>query len=360
MFLNTQPVASSSTVSEMQTSATQFTSPQILLTLYASAGVSSSSSESTLYDSSSTLPKTVSESTASLVSTQFDLSIAKSSLGPITSSVSSEYDLFDSKTSLAYSTAQSFQPTISSAASTTPEYQQKTPFLTTTAVPLNRAVNVTILSTVQGYTIFTFKQTTFRAGLAALLRVNIIYVIVVSVIPVSRRAIDAVQVTTLITTVDNTDAARIIAVVASPDAAANLTLELHSLGMELAAVSNMQAKLSSQEAASGGDDSYNGLGRERFGLIIGLGGVGGSLVIFLVVALFVHQLCPCSRKQPLLSSIHPAGGQRTTATGSLGFLVSQDLPLIANDQGLLQSVTKENEGNEGNTVPVNEMIGGWA
>ncbi len=205
----------------------------------------------------------------------------------------------------------------------------------------------------QGYTVFTFKQATFRAGLAALLRVNIMYVMVVSITPVSRRAIDAVQVTTLITTVDNTDAARIIAVVASPDAAANLTLELHALGMEMAAVSNMQAKLSSHESARGGEDSYNGLGSERFGLIVGLGGVGGGLVLFVIIGLAVHRLCPFSRKQPLLSSL----GQKTTATGSLGFVVTSYSPSIINDPGLLQSGTRENEKN---AAPVSAMIGGWA
>ncbi len=232
--------------------------------------------------------------------------------------------------------------------------------MTSSVLLFTQAVNVTILSTVQGYTTFTFKQTAFRAGLAVLLRVKIIYVMIVSVKPVSRRATDAVQVTTLVTTVDNTDAARIIAVVASPNAAANLTLELHALGMESAAVSNMQAKLSSQEAARGGEDSYNGLGSERFGLIIGLGGVGGSLVLFTFVALIFHRSCPSWRKQLLISSIHPTAGQRTTTTGTLGFLVGPNLPLTTNDQGLLQSVTMENAGNKGTAAPVSEMIGGWA
>ena len=169
-----------------------------------------------------------------------------------------------------------------------------------TAPSLDKAVNISIQATVLGYTTSTFQPFIFRAGLAALLRVDLARVLVMSVISVApaRRAVDAVQVTSVVAASDSNDASRVLAVMSSPGAAANLTQQLQALGMRAATVSSMTASLvEEQQSIVAAIDTYNGFGRERFGVIVGLGSVGGALVLFFLVALALYRLKPSPKAE---------------------------------------------------------------
>jgi hypothetical protein len=174
------------------------------------------------------------------------------------------------------------------------------------AVSFDKAVNISIQATVQGYTTSTFKPMVFRAGLAALLSVELARVLVMSVMSVTsgRRALDAVQVTSVVATSDSKDATRVLAIMSSPDAAANLTLRLQALGMQAATISNMKASFVEQQstalATNAGD---SGFGRERFGVIVGLGSVGGALVLFFTIALVVYRRNPSSQAAKSTASL---------------------------------------------------------
>jgi hypothetical protein len=162
-----------------------------------------------------------------------------------------------------------------------------------TAPSFDKAVNISIQATVQGYTKSTFQPFIFRAGLAALLQLDLARVLVISVTSVAsaRRAVDAVQVASVAATSDSNDASRVLSVMSSPGAAANLTLQLQALGMTAAQVSGMKAALvDQQQSVAEVNYDYNGLGRERFAVIVGLGSVGAALVLFFFVALALYRL----------------------------------------------------------------------
>jgi hypothetical protein len=206
------------------------------------------------------------------------------------------------------------------------------------------AVNVSVQATVLGYTISTFQPIIFRAGLAALLQVDLASVLVMSVISVTlaRRAVDAVQVTSVVATSDSTDASRVLAVLSSLDAATNLTLQLQARGMQAAAVSSMKAILLEQEKST---FSLQSVGSEKVGMgvIVGLGSLGGVLFLLFIVVMYRRKICSQAEKN-------------TASSGLLQPLETEDTRIQNNIQVAQgEIVMLDHSRQECNLIPFSEV-----
>ena len=166
-----------------------------------------------------------------------------------------------------------------------------------TAISFEMAVNVSVQVTVLGYTTNTFQPLIFKASLAALLQVDLASVLVMSVISFTsaRRAVDAVQVASVVATSDSTDASRVLAVLSSPDAATNLTLQLQTRGMQVATVTDMKASLLEKEQPTLNPQSV-GSEPVSIGVIVGLGSFGGALFLLFIVVMCRLKLCSQAEK----------------------------------------------------------------
>jgi hypothetical protein len=179
-------------------------------------------------------------------------------------------------------------------------------FTTTTAAvsapSFSTAVNVSVRVIVLGYNTATFQPAVFILSLAALLREDPLRVLIISVNPApsARRASEAVQVQSVVAAEDSARASSALAILSSPDAAANLALQLQARGMPAAKVSDIGALLQAQDQSNVSPQNLenNGSVQMSTALIAGLGVLAG-----LVLLLFVVILMKNSRTQKKISSI---------------------------------------------------------
>jgi hypothetical protein len=158
-----------------------------------------------------------------------------------------------------------------------------------TAPAFSEAVNVSVRVVVLGYTTITFQPSVFAAGLAAFLHEESARVLVISVTSSTsaRRSLDAVQVQSVVATKDKLRASNVLAALSSPDASANLTMQLQALGMLSAKVSNIGASLQVQEQSTISSQNLgdSGPGQFSIALIAGLGALAGIILLLLTVIL---------------------------------------------------------------------------